>query len=114
MKATGKHFLLTQMLRFAGWTCMLDLAKSKEKNKGTLEEPNLEELDVRKEAMGLIFRSSQRHFNVKEWTEITIDGVGCLRFRIEKEIARQIYGTLNVPTLNYKDPVTAKFVRNAH
>ena len=64
--------------------------------------------------MGLLFRSSQRHFNVKEWTEITIDGIGCLHFRIEKEVARQIYGTQNVPILNYKDPVTAKFVRDAH
>ena len=56
---------------------MLDLAKSKEKNKGTSEEPNLGEIDIRKEAMGLLFRSSQRHFDVKEWTEIGIDGIGC-------------------------------------
>ena len=114
LKATGKHFLLTQLLRFSGWTCMLELARSKEKNKGTREEPNLREVDIRKEAMGLIFRSSQKHFSVKEWSEITIDGIGCLHFRIEKEVARQIYGTQNVPILNYKDPVTAKFVRDAH
>ena len=91
---------------------MLDLARSKEKNKGTSEEPNLREVDIHKEAMGLLFRSSQRHFDVKEWTEISIDGIGFLLLRIEKEIASQIYGTLNVPILNHKDPVTAKFVRN--
>ena len=79
-----------------------------------MEEPNLREVDIRKEAMGLIFRSSQRHFNVKEWTEITIDGINCLHFRIEKEIARQNHGTQNVSILSYKDPVTAKFVRDAH
>ena len=64
--------------------------------------------------MGLLFRSSQRHFDVKEWTEISIDGIGCLRLRIEKEIASQIYGTLNIPILSYKDPVTAKLIRNSH
>ena len=72
LKATGKHFLLTQLLRFKG---------------SKVEEPNLGEVDIRKEAMGLLFRSSQRHFNVKEWTEITIDGICCLHFRLEKEIA---------------------------
>ena len=64
--------------------------------------------------MGLLFRSSQRHFDVKEWTEISIDGIGCLRLRIEKEIASQIYGTLNIPILSYKDPVTAKLIRSSH
>ena len=29
MKATGKHFLLNQLFRFAGWLCMLELAKSR-------------------------------------------------------------------------------------
>ena len=62
---------------------MLELARSKEKNKGTREEPNLREVDIHKEAMGLIFRSSQKHFIVKEWSEITIDGIGCFHFRIE-------------------------------
>ena len=38
-----------------------------------------------------------------------------LCLRIKKEIASQIYGTLNVPILNHKDPVTAKFVfRGVH
>ena len=55
-KAVAKHFLLAQLFRFLGWTCMLDLAKSKEKDKGTPEESNLGEVDIRKEAMGLLFR----------------------------------------------------------
>ena len=64
--------------------------------------------------MGLLFRASQRHFDVKEWTEISIDGIGCLRLRIEKEIANQSYGTLNIPVLSYKDSVTAKLIRSSH
>ena len=64
--------------------------------------------------MGLIFRSSQKHFNVKDSSETTIDGIHCLHLRIEKEVAKQIYGTQNVPILSYKDPVTAKFIREAH
>ena len=51
--AVAKHFLLAQLFRFLGWTCMLDLAKSKERNKGSPEEPNLGEMDIRKEAMGV-------------------------------------------------------------
>ena len=35
-KAVAKHFLLAQLFRFLGWTCMLDLAKSKEKTKDHL------------------------------------------------------------------------------
>ena len=34
--------------------------------------------------------------------------------RIEKEVANTIYGTLNIPVLNHKDPVTAKLIRNSH
>ena len=61
MRATGKHFLLNQLFRFAGCLCILELAKIKEKNKGTMKE-----LNICKEAIGLIFRSSQKHFNVKD------------------------------------------------
>ena len=33
---------------------------------------------------------------------------------IEKEVANTIYGTLNIPVLNHKDPLTAKLIRNYH
>ena len=93
---------------------MLELAKIKEENKLNIAEPNLKEVNIRNEAMNLIFRSSQAHFNVKDCSEIVIDGIHCLHLRLEKEVAKQIYGTQNVPILSYKDPVTAKFVREAH
>ena len=107
----AKHYLIAQLFRFMAWVCMLDLARSKERNKELSEEPNLREMDIRKEAIGLLFRSSQRHFDVREWTEISVDGVGCLRLRIEKEVANLIYGTLNIPILNHKNTVTAKLIR---
>ena len=112
--AIGKHFLLNQLFRFAGWYCSLELAKNKKENEGTTAESDLREVNIRKEAMNLIFRSSQAHFSVKDSSEIVIDGIHCLHLRLEKEVAKQIYGTQNVPILSYKDPVTAKFVREAH
>ena len=51
---------------------------------------------------------------MKDSSEIVIDGIHCLHLRLEKEVAKQIYGTQNVPILSYKDPVTAKFLREAH
>ena len=45
-KVTPKHFLLAQLFRFLGWTCMLDLAKSKEKDEGASGDPNLGEVDI--------------------------------------------------------------------
>ena len=97
-----------------GWICMLDLARAKERNKGSHEELDFRKMDIRKEAVGLFFRTSQRHWDVSKWTEASVDGVGCLHLRLEKEIANTIYGTLNVPILNHKDPVTAKLIRRAH
>ena len=105
MKATGKHFLLNQLFRFAGWLCMLELAKIRKENKEVGRE-----LDIRKEAFGLILRSSQKHHNVKDSSEVIIDGVHCLHLRIEKGVAQQIYGTQNIPILSNKDPVIAKFI----
>ena len=51
MKATGKHFLLNQLFRFAGWLCMLELAKIRKENKEVGRE-----LDIPKEVFGLILR----------------------------------------------------------
>ena len=83
---------------------MLELAKIRKENKEVGRE-----LDIRKEAFGLILRSSQKHHNVKDSSEVIIDGVHCLHLRIEKGVAQQIYGTQNIPILSNKDPVTAKF-----
>ena len=51
---------------------------------------------------------------MREWTEISVDGVGCLRLRVEKEVANKIYWTLNIPVLSHKDSVTAKLIRSSH
>ena len=59
--AVAKHYLFAQLFICMGWVCMLDLARSKERNKGLPEEPDLGEMDIRKEAIGFLFRTSQRH-----------------------------------------------------
>ena len=109
MRALGKHFLLNQLFRFAGWVCMLELARIRKENKEVDRE-----LDIRKEAFGLILRSSQRYHSVKDSSEIVINGIHCLHLRLEKGVAQQIYGTLNIPILSNKDSVTVKFFREAH
>ena len=112
--AVSKHYLFGQLFRFLGWVCMLDMARAKERYKGTPEEPDLMEGDIRKEGIGLLFRTSQRHWEVSKWTETKVDEIGCLLLRLEKEVANSIYGTLNIPVLNHKDPLTAKLIRNSH
>ena len=56
---------------------MLELAKIRKENKEVGRE-----LDICKEAFGLILRSSQKHHNVKDSSEVMIDGVHCLHLRI--------------------------------
>ena len=60
----SKHYLFGQLFRFLGWVCMLDLARAKERDKGTPEEQDLGEVDIRKESIGLLFRTSQQHWEV--------------------------------------------------
>ena len=57
--AVSKHYLFGQLFRFLGCVCMLDLARAKERDKGTPEEQDLREVDIRKEGIGLLFRTSQ-------------------------------------------------------
>ena len=98
MRALGKHFLLNQLFGFAGWVCMLELARIRKENK----EEN-RELDVRKEAFGLILRTSQKHHSVKDNSETVVNGIHCLHPRLEKGVAQQIYGTSNIPILSNTD-----------
>merc|ERR1711888_921 len=101
MRALEKHFLLNQLFRFAGWVCMLELARIRKENKEEIRE-----LDIRKEAFGLMLRTSQKHYSVKDNSETTVNGIHCLHPRLEKGVAKQIYGTSNIPILSNKDLVT--------
>ena len=109
MRALGKHFLLNQLFRFSGWVCMLELARIRKDNREEIRE-----LDIRKEAFGLMIRTSQKHHRVADISETTVNGIHCLHPRLEKGVALQIYGTSNIPILTAKDPVTVKFSREAH
>ena len=109
LASIGKKFLLNQLFRFSGWVCMLELARIRKENKEEIRE-----LDIRKEAFGLILRTSQKHYIVKDSSEMTVNGIHCLHPRLEKGVAQQIYGTSNIPILSNKDSVTVKFFREAH
>ena len=72
MRALEKHFLLNQLFRFAGWVCMLELARIRRENKEEIIE-----LDIRKEAFGLIQRTSQKYHSVKDSSESVVNGTHC-------------------------------------
>ena len=87
---------------------MLELARIRKENKEEIRE-----LDIRKEAFGLMLRTSQKHHSVKDSSEMTVNGIHCLHPRLEKGVAQQIYGTSNIPILSNKDSVTVKVFREA-
>ena len=71
-------------------------------------------IDLRKEAAAMLIRSSQTHWKVNELIETQVQGVGCLKMRLEYKTAMSIFGTTNIPIISSKDPLTAKLMRAAH
>ena len=69
---------------------------------------------LRKEAAAMIIRSSQKHWNVSNLVETQVHGIGCLRMRLEYRTAMSIFGTVNLPIISSRDPLTAKLIRAAH
>ena len=78
------------------------------------EQRREQRVRVKKEAFGLILRTSQKYHSVKESSETVVNGIHCLHPRLEKGVAQQIYGTSNIPILSNKDSITVKFFREAH
>ena len=62
----------------------------------------------------MLYRSSQKSWGVKKITETTVHGIGCLKMRLDHRTGRNIFGTINIPVINSKDPLSAKIIRNAH
>ena len=79
----SKHYLFCQIFRFLGWVCALDLARAKERARGTPEEQAFNEIDIRKEAVGMLLCTSQKHWEEHNWVETRVDGIGCLCLRLE-------------------------------
>ena len=46
--------------------------------------------------------------------ETRVNWIGCLKLRLEQGVAISIYGTLCLPIINHRDPLTAKLIRAAH
>ena len=71
-------------------------------------------IDLKKEAAGILYRTSQKIWKIKENPGKLVQGVECLRLRLEYGTAKGIFGTDNIPMISSKDPLTAKIIRNAH
>ena len=112
--ALAKHYLLTQLLRFFGWLSALDIARKDKEGKMTKDPDRINPIDLKKEAAGMLYRSSQKNWGVKQISETTVHGIGCLKMRLDHRTGRNIFGTTNIPVINSKDPLSAKIIRNAH
>ena len=52
--------MLGQLLRFFGWLSALDIARKLEKGEITNDPVGIDPIDLKKEAAGMLFRSSQK------------------------------------------------------
>ena len=80
-RALRKHYLLSQLFRHFGWLCALDLARKNKGVKGAEVELKFVNVDLRKEASGIKFRTSQKYWPVRDLEEVNINGISCLKFR---------------------------------
>ena len=71
-------------------------------------------IDLIKESAAMLIRSSQEHWKVNELVKARVQGVGCLKMRLEHKTAMSIFGTATIPIISSKDPLTAKLMRAAH
>ena len=112
--ALSKHYLLSQLLRFLGWLSALDIAKKIKKGEITNDSEGFNPIDLKKEAAGILFMSSQKFWKIKENPGTNVQGVECFKLRLVHRTAKSIFGTDNIPMVSQKDPLTAKIIRNAH
>ena len=92
----------------------LDIAQKIQKGEIANDSEGFKPIDMKKEAAGILFRTSQRIWKIKENPGKDVQGVKCLRLRLEHRTAKSIFGTDNIPMISPKDPLTAKIIRNAH
>ena len=58
--ALAKHYLLNQLLRFFGWLSALDIARKIKEGKIISDSDGIDPIDLKMEAAGMLFRSSQK------------------------------------------------------
>ena len=89
--AFSKHYLLNQLLRFLGWLAALDIAQKVQKGEIENDSEEFKAIDMKKEAAGILFRTSQRIWRIKENPGKDVQGVECLRLRLEHRTAKSIF-----------------------
>ena len=62
--ALARHYLLPQLLRFFGWLSFLDIARKEKEGTVTKDLENIDHIDLKKDAAGVLYRSSQEHWKV--------------------------------------------------
>ena len=110
----SKRYMLGQLIRFFGWLGALDIASKVKKGEITNDLVGIDPVDLKKEAAGILFRSSQKTWKVKDSSVKIVHGVECLKLRLDHRTAKNIFRTSNIPVISQKDPLTAKIIRNAH
>ena len=105
--------MLGQLLRFFGWLSALDISRKIEKGEVMSEPVEIDPIDLKREAAGMLFRSSQKSLGVKGISETLVHGIGCLKIRLDQRTAKNIFGTINIPVINSKETLTAKIIRKA-
>ena len=67
--ALARHYLWPQLLRFFGWLNALDIARKEKEGKLTKDPDSINHIDIKKEAAGMLYRTSQEHWKVDELIE---------------------------------------------
>ena len=74
------------------------------------------DINIKKEAWGLVLRSAQRHFN--EGVAATSDGqihnIKVMTLRLQSNTARELFGTKFLPVIGGNDPIRTQLLRSAH
>ena len=71
-------------------------------------------MDFIKVAAMMMFRTSKKYFPVMYLEEINVNGVSCLKLRLEQETAVALYGASCIPIISSSDLLKVKFIRFAH
>ena len=87
---TSKFFTMDSLMRAAAWLVCLHT-----KGMDTFN------MDIKKEAWGLILRSAQRHFSegITEISDTQIHGIKVMALRLQSYTARDLFGTKYLPVI---------------
>ena len=75
--------MLNQLLRFFGWLSALDISRKIEEGKIVSDSDGIDPIDLKREAAGMLFRSSKKTWGVKGTSETLMHGIGCLKMRLD-------------------------------